>query len=109
MVFSPEKFEFTKNTVEFAGFKITMEGIKSTDKYVEAISNFPTLTLMRSWFGLINQVTYSFIKTEHMAPFRHLLSQSTPFQWNDDLEVTFRRSKENITDGLDPAAEEMLL
>ena len=32
MVFSPEKFEFAKETVEFSGFKITMEGIKPTDK-----------------------------------------------------------------------------
>ena len=32
-----------------------------------------------------------------MAPFRHLLSQSTPFQWNDDLEVAFKRSKDKIT------------
>jgi hypothetical protein len=43
-------------------------------------------------------VTYSFVKTEHMAPFRDLLSQSTPFQWNNDLEVAFRRSKDKITE-----------
>ena len=51
MVFSPEKFEFTKETVEFAGFKITMEGIKPTDKYVEAIRNFPTPTNIREVRG----------------------------------------------------------
>jgi hypothetical protein len=39
MVFSPEKFVFAKETVEFAGFKITMEGIRPTDKYIEAITN----------------------------------------------------------------------
>ena len=107
MVFSPEKFEFAKETVEFAGFKITMEGIKPTDRYVEAIRNFPTptnISEVRSWFGLINQVAYSFIKTDHMAPFRHLLSQSTPFEWDDDLEVAFRKSKDKIaeliTDGV---------
>ena len=38
MVFSPEKFMFAKETVEFAGFEITMEGIRPTDKYIEAIS-----------------------------------------------------------------------
>ena len=51
---------------------------------------------MRSWFGLINQVAYSFMKTDHMAPFRHLLSQSTSFEWNEDLETAFERSKEKI-------------
>jgi hypothetical protein len=79
MVFSNDKFVFAKETVEFAGFEITKEGIKPTDKYIEAIRNFPTptnISEVRSWFGLINQVAYSFVKTEHMAPFRHLLSQS---------------------------------
>jgi hypothetical protein len=82
MVFSPEKFVFAKETVEFAGFEITMEGIRPTDKYIKAIRNFPTptnISEVRSWFGLINQVAYNFIKKEHMAPFRHLLSQSQPF------------------------------
>ena len=101
MVFSPEKFEFAKESVEFAGFQITMEGIKPTDKYVAAIKNFPTptnISEVRSWFGLINQVAYSFIKTEHMAPFRHLLSQSTVFEWNEDLEAAFKKSKEKIAE-----------
>ena len=83
MVFSPEKFEFAKETVEFAWFMITMEGIKLTDKYVEAIRNFPTptnISEVQSWFGLFNQVAYGFVKTEHMAPFHPLLSQSTPSQ-----------------------------
>ena len=44
MAFLPGKFEFVKETVEVAVFKITMEEIKPTDKYVEAIRNFPTPT-----------------------------------------------------------------
>jgi hypothetical protein len=58
-VFSPDKFVFAKETVEFAGFEITKEGIKPTDKYIKAIRNFPTptnISEVRSWFGLINQV-----------------------------------------------------
>jgi hypothetical protein len=95
MVFSPDKFMFANKTVEFAGFEITMEGIK----YIEAIRNFPTPTKIsevRSWFGLINQVAYSFVKTEHMAPFRHLLSQSQQFIWDETMETAFRMSKERI-------------
>jgi hypothetical protein len=99
MVFSPDKSMFAKETVEFAGFEITMEGIRPTDKYIEAIRNFPTATNIsevRSWFVLIHQVAYSFVKTEHMEPFRHLLSQSQPFVWDNTLETTFRKSKERI-------------
>jgi hypothetical protein len=81
------------------GFEITMEGIRPTNKYIEAISNFPTptnISEVRRWFGLINQVAYSFVKTEHMAPFRHLLSQSQPFMWDETMETAFRMSKERI-------------
>jgi hypothetical protein len=97
MVFSPDMFMFAKETVEFTGFKITMEGIRPTDKYT--IRNFLTptnISEVRSWFGLINQVAYSFVKTEPMAPFRHLLSQSQPFVWDEPLETAFRKSKERI-------------
>ena len=101
MVFSPEKFEFANESVEFAGFNITMDGIKPTDKYVQSIQNFPTCTNIsevRGWFGLINQVAYSFIKTDRMAPFRHLLSQDNPVTWDDDLEKAFNKSKKMIVE-----------
>ena len=51
---------------------------------------------MRSWYGLINQVAYAFIKTEHMAPFRKLLSPATMFEWTEELDDAFRKSKEKI-------------
>ena len=99
MVFSPEKFQFAKETVEFAGFLITRKGIKPTDRYLETIKNFPTptnITDIRSWYGLINQVAYSFSKTKLMAPFRHLLSPATKFLWTEELESSFQTSKEKI-------------
>ena len=43
MVFSLKKFELAKGSVEFAGFNITLDGIKPTDKYLQSIENFPTL------------------------------------------------------------------
>jgi len=99
MVFSPEKFAFARDTVEFAGFEITNEGIRPTAKYIESIKNFPTpsnISEVRSWFGLINQVAYSFVKTTQMAPFRHLLSESQPFMWDEMLETAFQQSKKKI-------------
>ena len=78
-----------------------MKGIQPTDKYITAIKNFSTptnISTVRSRFGLINQVAYSFMKTDHVAPFRRLLSQSTAFEWNKDLETAFRRSKEKIVE-----------
>ena len=42
MVFSADKFHFTKEEVEFAGITISMDGIKASVKYLSKISNFPT-------------------------------------------------------------------
>ena len=47
--------------VEFAGFVITPTDIQPSDKHIRAIRDFPTpqnISDIRSWFGLINQVSY---------------------------------------------------
>ena len=97
MVFTPEKFQFASRSVEFAGFQITKKGIQPTGKYITAIKKFPTPTNI-SLFGLIDQVAYSYMKTDHMARFCHLLSQSTTFEWNEDLNTAFKRSWEKIVE-----------
>ena len=59
---NPEKFRFASDEVEFAGFEITPTTVKPCKKYVRAISDFPTpnnITDVRSWFGLVNQVSYA--------------------------------------------------
>ena len=57
---NPEKFRFSADTVEFAGFEITNDAVRPCKRYIRAISDFPTpqsLTDIRSWFGLVNQVS----------------------------------------------------
>jgi hypothetical protein len=51
---------------------------------------------IRSWFGLINQVSYAFSMTERMLPFREFLKQGTPFHWNDQLDELLVESKRVI-------------
>merc|ERR1712215_555490 len=67
--------------------------------YLQAICDFPTpqnISDMRSWYGLINQVAYSFCKTAVMEPFRKFLKPSTPYVWTDELDKAFRDSKHKI-------------
>ena len=93
---NPSKFRFAMESVYFAGFEITSETIRSCRKYTNAISDFPTptsLTDVRSWFGLINQVAYAFSMTDIMLPFRDLLKPSVPFEWTDALQRAFSSSK----------------
>lgn len=80
IILNPDKFMFGADTVEFAGFEIAPTNVRPCKKYLNAIRDFPTptnITDVRSWFGLINQVSYASAATEHMLPFRQLLKPDT--------------------------------
>ena len=101
---NPEKFVFAPDTVEFAGFEISLDSIRPCQKSLDAILDFPTpenITDMRSWFGLLNQVAYAFSITKHMQPFRHLLKPDTPFQWTEELDKLFEDSKRAIVEEIE--------
>ncbi len=73
-----------------------MDSVRPCKKYLRAITEFPTpknITDVRSWFGLINQVSYAFSMTDKMLPFCQLLKPSTPFHWDDHLNNLFEESK----------------
>ena len=83
MVLNLMKFQFAKREVEFAGFCITESTIEPLNKYFDAIMDFPTpvsITDIRSWFGLVNQVSNYAQLRDLMAPFRPFLS---PKSWDD--------------------------
>ena len=87
--------------MDFAGFSITMDTVRPCNKYpyLQATREFPTprnITDIRSWFGLVNQVSYAFSMAERMLPFRELLNPGNSFAWNDALEDIFAESKEAI-------------
>ena len=101
IVLNPSKFVFCQKTVDFAGFTITSTSVKPVIQCLEAIKKFPSpknITDVRSWFGLINQVSYAFAAAERMLPFRDLLKPGKPFKWNEQLEDLFNESKAIIVE-----------
>ncbi|KAJ8373500.1 hypothetical protein SKAU_G00040800 [Synaphobranchus kaupii] len=99
IILNSEKFVFSAPTVDFAGFTITMTDVRPCSRYLEAIHDFPqprNVTDIRSWFGLVNQVAYTFSMAERMQPFRKLLKSGERFEWSPELEDIFRESKEVI-------------
>ena len=99
IVLNPSKFVFAKETVDFAGFEISNSTVGPCAQYLEAIESFPSpknITDIRSWFGLVNQISFSFAAAPQMSPFRNLLKPGTPFQWTDHLEQVFQASKNVI-------------
>ncbi len=56
-----KKIQFSEETVDFSGFRITKDTVEPLPKYIETIKSFPTPenpTDICSWFGLINQVSH---------------------------------------------------
>ena len=108
MVLNPTKFQFCSKDVDFAGFHITASGVKPLRKYLDAIAAFPrpkTITDVRAWFGLVNQVSCYSKTTAMMIPFKHLLSPKVPFRWTPELEDAFRLSKEAIVREIEEGVE----
>ena len=85
--------------VDYLGFRITTSGIKPREDFLQSIRNFPTprnITDVRSWYGMINQISYAFAIAPVMLPFRHLLSSKLPFHWSPEFQSSFDSSKEEI-------------
>ena len=99
IILNPKKFKFAKETVEFAGFKISRESIAPIPTFLKAIENFPkpqSITDIRSWFGLVNQAAYSFSKCPVMEPFRKLMKKGSQFKWDESLDAAFEEAKSTI-------------
>ena len=90
------KFVFGKREVEYLGFQLTEDGVEPGDELIKSILNFPrpeNISGIRSWFGLVEQVSWAFSKTEIMAPFRRLLSPKSDFVSSQELNDSFESSK----------------
>ena len=108
IVLNPDKFQFCVRTAEFAGFRVSDENIEPLPKYLDAIRNFPTpksTSDIRSWFGLVNQVSNYAQLRDTMAPFKPFLSPKYKFFWSGVLEKAFSDSKEAIVDAIHKGVE----
>ena len=87
---------------------ITPTEVHPADKFTAAVRDFHTpksITDVRAWFGLVNQVSYAFSMTTAMSPFRHLLKPSTPFQWTDKLAEALHTSKLHICHNIEKGVQ----
>ena len=98
-----KKFKFAKEQTEFAGFKVGKGEIKPLDEHVDAIRNFPipgTLTDLRSFFVMAEQVSYAFPIKEPLNTFRELLKKGTKFFWDEQLTNLFIDCREEISNSV---------
>ena len=103
IVANVEKFQFCQDIVEFAGLTITSNGVTPSDNMLSAIKNFPTptdITGARSWFGLINQVSWAYAISPIMQAFRDLIKPNVKFYWDSTLDDLFNKSKTEIVNAV---------
>ena len=99
VVLNPTKFQFCQKEVQFAGFKISDNKVEPLPEYLNAIKMFPrpkSCTDIRSWFGLVNQLSSYAKLTKIMEPFRPFLSPKIKFFWDGRLDQAFESSKDAI-------------
>ena len=99
IVLNRNKFQFASKDVEFAGFRISESRVEPLPKYLEAIRSFPkprSTTDVKSWFGLVNQVSSYAQLRDTMTAFRPFLSPKVRFEWSDTLDKEFEDSKAHI-------------
>ena len=96
---NPKKFVWGKKELEFVGFWLKTDAVKPTDETLSAITNFlrpSDITGIRSWFGLIEQVAFSFAKTQLMELFKNLLAKGAEYVWTEQLQAAFETAKREV-------------
>ena len=94
--------------MDFAGFHVTDNSIEPLPRYIDAIRSFSTPTSttdIKSWFGLVNQVSNYAQLRDVMAIFRPFLSPKYKFFWTPVLDQAFNDSKEAIIKAIQTGVE----
>ncbi|KAK3784086.1 hypothetical protein RRG08_025276 [Elysia crispata] len=92
------------NTSHVTPTSMKMSKSRPHRDFLEAIQKFPkprTITYVRSWFGLVNQVAYA----EKMQPFRTLLHPKMLFIWTAELDKFFEETKAIIIQEIQKGVE----
>ena len=80
IILNLEKFNFGRDVVDWAGVRVTQDGIAPLPEHVESIKNFPVpenITDMRSYWALVNQVSHYYTTRPHLAPFGEQMKKIT--------------------------------
>ena len=108
IIINPEKFQFCRKEVDFAGFRIKETRVEPLPKYYNAIRDFPTprsTTDIRSWFSLVNQVAHYAQLRDMLEPFRKFMSPKVKFNWDETLDKLFEESKLHIINAIKEGVE----
>ena len=94
---SPDKCQFRRNQVSYAGHVLTSEGVKPDPekvRAVEAMSPPENKSELLTFLGFINYLT-KFIPhmSEVSAPLQQLLEKNTLWHWDEQQQSSFQKLK----------------
>jgi len=99
---APEKCDFHKAEVEFLGFIIGHNVIKTDPAKVKTIKEWPqpkTVKDVQSFLGLANYVrTYIPGCSKISTPLSELTKKDTPFKWGKEQQEAFQKIKDSIAE-----------
>ena len=99
---NPKKFKFAHKEVNFLGYTLKWDSFHPSEETLCAIENFPmpstpTITDIRAWYGLINQISPFMATSKIMDPFRDLLKLSNAtgkmVYWDEKLQMYLKNQK----------------
>ena len=83
--------------ITFAGFRCSKDGVMPDEDKLAAISKFPqpkSLTDLRSFLGLVNQIAMFHPDIAHMSvKMRTLLKKDIAFVWTKEIDIEFEALK----------------
>ncbi len=98
---NPKKAKVAQQSVKFAGFVVSQNGIEADPDKIKAIRHFPkptNLTDLRSFVGLVEQLAgFSDEVAKVMRPLRPLLSKRSEFYWTHEHDRAFEETKQVLT------------
>lgn len=102
---NPQKFRFAHKEVDFVGYHVGWDNYRASDDMLNSIKCFPmpanpSLSDIRAWFGLINQVAPFIASSSYMLPFRDLLkptkAKGKMVYWDAELQRIFIQTKAEL-------------
>ena len=96
-----KKFVWGRREYEYVEFTIMEDGVRLSDSTLKAIAEFPRptdITGMRSWYGLVEQVSFILSKSELMEPFQPLMKKGAEYVRTPERQCAFDMARREIVD-----------
>ena len=95
-----DKCHFCKDEIEFLGYIVSKDGIKTDEKKIQKIRDFPRpndVTQLRGFLGLAGYYR-RFIRdyAKHCKPMNKLLAKDEPFVWGKEQQKSFDKIKQKL-------------